>query len=50
MRQEISESQRLRMQNPFIQIFKYIYLSLKILKIVAGGHGGTRKVIANPRP
>ncbi len=29
-------------QNIFIQFFQYIYLSLKIMRIVAGGHGGTR--------
>lgn len=29
--------------NPIIQFFKFIWLSLKILVIVAGGHGGTRK-------
>jgi len=39
----ISKSEHSKMQNPFIQLFKYIYLSLKILKIVAGGHGSTRK-------
>ena len=32
-----------KMQNPFIQFFNYIFLSLKILRIVSGGHGGTRK-------
>jgi len=42
MTQTISKSMHAKMQNPFIQFFKYIYLSLKILKIVAGGHGGTR--------
>jgi len=42
MKQRISKSQRFKMQNPFIQFFKYLYLSLKILKIVAGGHGSTR--------
>lgn len=42
MIQRISKSQRFKMQNPFIQFFKYLYLSIKILKIVAGGHGGTR--------
>jgi hypothetical protein len=31
------------MQNPFLQFFKYVALSLKIMRIVAGGHGGTRK-------
>lgn len=42
MKPSISKGDHSRMQNPFIQFFKYIYLSLKILKIVAGGHGGTR--------
>lgn len=42
MTQTISKSQHLKMKNPFIQIFKYLYLSIKILKIVAGGHSGTR--------
>lgn len=42
MTQRISKSQRFKMQNPFIQLFKYLYLSIKILKIVAGGHGSTR--------
>lgn len=32
------------MQNPIIQFFKFIWLSIKILVIVAGGHGGTRNV------
>ncbi|CAZ97568.1 Conserved hypothetical membrane protein [Zobellia galactanivorans] len=31
------------MRNPIIQFFKFIWLSLKILVVVAGGHGGTRK-------
>lgn len=30
------------MQNPVIQFFKFIFLNIKILRIVAGGHGGTR--------
>lgn len=42
MTQKISKSEHRKMQNPIIQLFKYILLSLKILKIVAGGHGGTR--------
>lgn len=32
------------MMNPIIQFFRFIYLSLKVLIIVAGGHEGTRKV------
>ncbi len=43
MTQKISISEHSKMQNPIIQFFKYIFLSLKILRIVAGGHGGTRK-------
>lgn len=43
MTQIISKSEHSTMQNPFIQFFKYIFLSLKILKIVAGGHGSTRE-------
>ena len=43
MAQEISKAMHRKMNNPFIQFFKYIYLSIKILLIVAGGHGGTRK-------
>jgi len=42
MSYKISNHDRFKMQNPIIQFFKYIYLSLKILVIVAGGHGGTR--------
>ncbi len=30
--------------NPIIQFFKFIYLSIKVLIVVAGGHGGTRNV------
>ncbi len=42
MTQKISKSDRWFMFNPLFQLFKYIYLSLKILLIVAGGHGGTK--------
>lgn len=42
MTQRISKAQHSRMQNPFLQFFKFLYLNVKILKIVAGGHGGTR--------
>ena len=31
------------MMNPIIQFFKFIYLSIKIMLVVAGGHGGTRE-------
>ena len=43
MTERISKSQRAKMENPFLQFFKFIYLNIRILKIVAGGHGGTRK-------
>lgn len=43
MAQKITNSQRWKMGNPIIQFFKFIYLNIKILRIVAGGHGGTRK-------
>ncbi|MFN7045612.1 MAG: hypothetical protein ACK4M1_10485 [Flavobacterium sp.] len=43
MTQRISNAQRSKMQNPLIQFFKFFYLNIRILKIVAGGHGGTRK-------
>lgn len=42
MTPKISKFQRFVMMNPVIQFFKFIYLSLKVLLIVAGGHGGTR--------
>jgi hypothetical protein len=43
MTQRISDSQKAKMQNPFLQFFKFIYLNVRIIKIVASGHGGTRK-------
>ncbi len=42
MIQKISKSQRWFMFNPLFQLFKYVYLSLKIMGIVAGGHGSTK--------
>lgn len=39
----ISPRMRFRMMNPFLQFFKFIILSIKIMVIVAGGHGGTRE-------
>ncbi len=44
MTKRISNRKRFFMMNPIIQFFKFIYLSIKVLVIVAGGHGGTRKV------
>lgn len=42
MTTKISRFQRFVMMNPIIQFFKFIYLSVRVLVIVAGGHGGTR--------
>ncbi|SMC51547.1 hypothetical protein [Cellulophaga tyrosinoxydans] len=44
MTQRISKYQRLKMMNPILQFFRFIYLSIKILIVVAGGHGGTRNI------
>ncbi len=44
MTQKISNAQKRKMYNPVIQFFKYIILSLKIMGIVAGGHGGTKNL------
>lgn len=43
MAAKISKYQRFIMMNPVIQVFKFIWLSIKVLMIVAGGHGGTRE-------
>jgi hypothetical protein len=42
MAQRISKAQHAKMQNPFLQLFRYFYLSIKIMLVVALGHGGTR--------
>lgn len=42
MTQRISKSQHSKMQNPILQFFKFFYLNIRILNIVASGHGGTR--------
>lgn len=39
---KITRYQQFIMQNPIVQFFKFIVLSLKIMVIVAGGHGSTR--------
>ena len=44
MTRRISKYKRFMMMNPIIQFFKFIYLSIKVLIVVAGGHGGTRNV------
>jgi len=42
MVKKITRFQRFMMRNPFVQFFKFIYLNIKILIVVAAGHGGTR--------
>lgn len=42
MTNTITRGQRFVMMNPIIQFFKFIYLSIRVLIIVAGGHGSTR--------
>lgn len=39
---KITRFQRFVMMNPFIQFFTFIFLSVKIMFVVALGHGGTR--------
>ncbi|MCT4581754.1 MAG: hypothetical protein N4A35_10080 [Flavobacteriales bacterium] len=43
MARKITSFQRFMMHNPLIQLFKFFYLNIKILIVVAAGHGGTRK-------
>ncbi|MBK6264396.1 hypothetical protein JKA74_05055 [Marivirga sp. S37H4] len=43
MEKLITKKQKRYMMNPFIQFFRFIYLNIKIMRIVAGGHGGTRE-------
>jgi len=38
----ISKWQKFVNRNLVIQFVKFIYISLKVMLIVAGGHGGTR--------
>jgi len=42
MAKKISRFQKFEMRNPIIQFFKFFYLNIKILSVVAMGHGGTR--------
>lgn len=44
MTRRISKYKRFVMMNPIIQFFRFLYLSIKVLLIVAGGHGGTRQL------
>jgi hypothetical protein len=43
MAQTISKSQKKMMMNPFFQFFRFLILNVKIIRVVALGHGGTRK-------
>jgi len=42
MAKKFTRYQQFIMRNPIIQFFKFIYLNIKILIVVAAGHGGTR--------
>ena len=41
MAQRISSKMKSKMQNPFYQFYRFIVLNIKILRVVALGHGGT---------
>ena len=43
MIKKITPFQKFVMYNPFIQFFVFLFLNIKILSVVAFGHGGTRK-------
>jgi len=45
--ERISKREKRKMQNLIFQFFRFIYLSVKIMKVVAGGHGGTRNISSN---
>ncbi len=40
---KITKFQQFIMRNPIVQFVKFIYLNIKIMIIVAAGHGGTRE-------
>lgn len=42
MAKKFTGTQKFLMRNPLIQLIRFIVLSLKIMIIVAGEHGGTR--------
>lgn len=44
MAKKITRFQKFVMHNPFIQFFMFVYLNIKIISVVAFGHGGTREV------
>lgn len=43
MPKKITRFQKFVMHNPFIQFFMFLFLNVKILSVVAFGHGGTRE-------
>lgn len=40
---KITAADKSKMMNPFIQFFRFLALNIKIIRVVALGHGGTRK-------
>ncbi len=42
MAEKITKTQRFMMKNWIVQFFRFLYLNIKILFVVAKGHGGTR--------
>ena len=42
MSERISKWEKFKMQNPILQFVKFLFLNIKIMTIVAKGHGGTR--------
>ena len=42
MSERRTKYEKFKMQNPFLQFFKFIFLNIKIINVVAKGHGGTR--------
>ena len=43
MAKKITRFQKFVMHNPFLQFFMFLFLNVKILYVVALGHGGTRE-------
>jgi len=43
MATKITKMQRFMMKNWIVQFFRFLILNVKILFVVAKGHGGTRK-------
>ena len=41
-KKRFSPSERRKMHNPILQSFRFFFLNFKIMRIVVGGHGGTR--------